>query len=157
MQALPLARTVFPALELEDWRDYTHQHIRPPTSGLVGVQDDHGYFHGLFGYRVRREVLGATLDVEWAAAINLLERSEAAATLVREIETVAAQLDCPGVQVRLLPGQRRLRRWLERNGHSLAGVILEKPLPPTRHAVAHRSHEMPAVRRGTPYLVRQPS
>jgi hypothetical protein len=129
-QVLPLARSLLPALELEAWLAFARARIdRMPSGGIMGVQDRRGYFHGLLGFEVRGDLLdGTVLDVGWATATDLLNRAGAAAVLSRELEAMAARLNCAGVQVRLRPEQQHLRRWLEDEGHVLRSLILEKPV-----------------------------
>ena len=129
-QALPLVRSLIPALELEAWAAFAHAHIEgAPARGIVGVRDGHGYFHAIFAYHVRSEILhGQVLDVTWATTIDLLDPAGAVGVLIREFEALAGRLGCTRVQVRLQPMQRRLRRRLEAEGFVLPSVVLEKPL-----------------------------
>src|SRR5579872_6822274 len=87
-QLYPLVRSLVPELELDGWLLFARRHIEgPETAGIVGVRDERGYFHGLFGYQVRYDVrTGPTLDVGLAMAVNLLDRTGAGAVLVRAIE-----------------------------------------------------------------------
>jgi len=127
-QVFPLAQSLVPHLDLEGWLAFAHRAIAAAGSGgIIGLRDDLGYFHGFFGYFVRHDGLGGpVLAIEHAAAMDLLDRAGSAAVLAQEIESVAAQLGCADVHVHLRPAQRRLRRLLEAEGHTLRGIVLEK-------------------------------
>ncbi len=130
-QAFPLARALVPELDLPSWLAFVRKRAGgSATRGLIGVRDDDGYFHGLYGYEVRYDLTdGATLDIDLAIAMELLDRAGAAAVLMDEIQERARRLDCNAVHVHLKPHQRRLRRWFEAEGHSLQSVTLAKPAP----------------------------
>jgi len=134
-QVYPLVRSLVPELELDSWLSFARRHIEgPETAGIVGVRDERGYFHGLFGYQVRHDVLtGPTLDVGLAMAVNLLDRTGAGAVLVRSIEALAVTLGCAATQIRLSVEQRQLRRWLEGEGHALRCVVLAKAVAAERN------------------------
>ena len=127
-QVLPLARSLQPALELDAWSAFARRRIDGmPRSGIIGLQDQRGYFHGLLAYQVRDELVGGrTLAVDWTTSIQLFGEAHAATLLVRELDALADRLECAAIEIRLKPGQRRLRQWLQRAGHTLQGVVLEK-------------------------------
>jgi hypothetical protein len=128
-QAFPLARALVSNLDLEAWLAFARRRSGDTdTGGIVGVCDERGYFHGLFGYEVRQDLAqGTTLAIDMAIAMELLDRGGAAAVLIGEIDGIAAKLGCRAVHVRLRPEQRGLRRGLERAGHQVQGIILGKP------------------------------
>ncbi len=128
-QVFPLARALVPELDLPSWLAFARKRAGTSTSrGLIGMRDDDGYFHGLYGYEVRHDLSdGATLDVDLAIALELLDRAGAAALLLDEIDARARRLGCNAVHVHLKPHQRRLRRCFEGDGHSLQSVMLAKP------------------------------
>jgi hypothetical protein len=134
-QIFPLAQSVMPDLALEAWLAFAHQRIGAPPSGggIVGIRDARGYFHGLFDYRARRDLMDGTptLDVGLATAIDLFDRFGAAFVLVRELEAIATKIGCIAIQVHLRPEQRRFRRWLEREGHGMDAIVMRKALAPT--------------------------
>jgi hypothetical protein len=127
-QVLPLARSLLPALELDAWSSFARRRIGGmPDSGIIGLQDRRGYFHGLLGYEVRNDLLGGRiLAVDWATSMELFGNADAVALLARELDAMATRLGCAGIEIRLKPEQRRLRRWLEREGHTLQSVVIEK-------------------------------
>ena len=125
-QAFPLARALMPQLDLTAWLEFARRRAgKPAARGIVAVRDDRGYFHGLFSYEVRHALgEGATLEVDVAIAMELLDRSGPAAVLLDEIDVLAARLGCAAVQVRLRPDQRRLRRWFEALGYAIQDVAM---------------------------------
>ena len=127
-QVFPLAQSLVPSLDLSDWLAFAHREIAAVgTGGIVGLRDERGYFYGLFGYRVRHDILGGpALAIEFAAVMDLLDHAGPAAVLAREIEAIATRLGCADVHVHLRPEQRRLRRLLKGHGHNLRGFVLEK-------------------------------
>jgi hypothetical protein len=126
VQVFPLVRSVAPDLELAAWQGFARRYIGESSAGgIVGIRDERGYFHGLFGYRVRAGLSGGkTLEVDWATAMELLDRTGPAPMLIEAIEAIAARLDCAELLIHLKPGQRRLRRWFEGVGHSVQAVVL---------------------------------
>ena len=126
VQVFPLVRSVVPDLELEAWRAFARRYTGAASAGgIIGIRDERGYFHVVFGCRVRPGLSGgSTLEVTWATAMELLDRTGPAPILIEAIEATAARLDCAEIQVHLKPEQRRPRRWFEGVGHSVQAVIL---------------------------------
>ena len=68
-------------------------------------------------------------DKELPFASNaLFDFVETAAALTSEIDGLGRKLGCRGVQVRLRPDQRWLRRWFERHAYEIRAVTFAKPL-----------------------------
>ncbi len=126
VQVFPLVRSVVPDLDLEAWQSFARRYTGDISAGgIIGIRDERGYFHGVFGCRVRPGLSGgSTLEVSWATALELLDRAGPAPMLIEAIEATAARLDCAEIQVHLKPEQRRLRRWFEGVGHSVQAVVL---------------------------------
>lgn len=128
VQIFPLARALAPELDLDAWRRFARRRSNEPdVRGIIGIRDTLGYFHALFDYEIRQDVTARpTLEIGLAVALDLLDGASSTTILMNEIDALAARLGCHAVHVRLRPNQRRLRRSLERDGHSLQSIVLGK-------------------------------
>lgn len=140
-QAFPLIQTIVPSISLEHWSDFVRLVNRPQApqarqAGIMTVQSERGYIHGLFCYTVGVDLRhGPVLSIENFVALDLVERELAVKALVNAMEKMAHRLDCRAIHVHLpdelvLPPESR--QWLlsifERAGHTVETVRLCKHL-----------------------------
>lgn len=149
-QAFPLVQSAIPGLTLEDWRRYARQlearrgAATPYEAGIVTIQSEQGYIHGLFSYVVEPDLRHSrVLSIENFVALDLVEREAAAAAVFKAMEEVAANLDCRAIHVHLPDMRERtsgdgdwLVQLLRREGHETETIRLCKPFD---HAALRRA------------------
>jgi hypothetical protein len=140
-QAFPVIQTIVPSITLEHWNDFVHllthdDACQGRQAGIMTVQSERGYIHGLFCYTVGVDIHhGPVLSIENFVALDLVERELAIKALVNAMEKIAHRLDCHAIHVHLpdelvLPPESR--QWLlsifEGAGHRVETVRLCKHL-----------------------------
>lgn len=158
-QAFPVVQTLVPELDIDRWRAYAllmlgNEAAAPapdielfqcsilPTRGIVTVQNDHDYIHGLFSYR-RIESLrhGTLLFVENFIVVDLFRQRESADTLLQAIDHVAGVLKCGAIHTGLPDNYDNLPAYcswvldcFRAAGHSVETLVLCKQNRPAAGA-----------------------
>ncbi|WP_044560169.1 hypothetical protein [Azospirillum sp. B4] len=135
-QAYALMRPFYPDLTVERWRDHAQALLAPGSrGGIVTVQLDHRYMHGLFSYLVVPDLdhrLG--LQVDLFVALDLFDPEGANDALLAEMDRIARQHGCDAIHVTLPDRQAaKTRPSLSRfhaQGHVPEGRRLCKHLTP---------------------------
>jgi len=151
VQAFPLVRTMWPALTLDHWTNYVRSVTAPDgnspdgTQGIISIENERGYIHGLFSYGVTHDVRhGSVLSIEDVIALDLVEGKSAIRALVETMEEVARDLGCRAIHVHMPEALMRSvatcvadsanRHWLldsfERAGHRIETLCLCKRVSP---------------------------
>jgi len=110
-QAFPVVRAILPELAVERWRAFAAALLdraqgAPAASvspaGIMTVQNERGYIHGLFSYSAHEHLHhGRILTVENFVVLDLFNLSGAAAELLRAMDTVARGLGCSAIHTNL--------------------------------------------------------
>jgi hypothetical protein len=143
-QAFPLIQTIAPNLTLERWNEFVQRLIDPTgpvqarRAGIVTLQSERGYIHGLFCYTVEVDLQhGHVLSVENFIALDLIEHEAAVRALFDTMEETAYDLGCHAIHVHLPEGLAAVpenRQWLlrilEGAGHAVETLRLCKHLRP---------------------------
>lgn len=127
-RALPLLRTLAPALSLAAWCDYL-RHLRlEEGGGLLVVQNAAGTLLGLAVYRQRLDLAeGLCLDSEPILVFDLLGARSVAASLAEGLERRARELGCRALHASLpADAEQPLRRAFAGQGHRLEAARLCK-------------------------------
>lgn len=140
-QAFPLVRAIAPGLDVERWRAFAGALIGRPgpsvaPSGIMTVQNDRGYIHGLFSYTRERHLHhGPILSVENFIVLDLFDPAAAASTLLRAMDGVAKALGCTAIHTNLpeqyaaLPDTRGVvLDYFRDEGHAVESLRLCKQL-----------------------------
>ncbi|MGQ9368129.1 hypothetical protein [Azospirillum sp. ST 5-10] len=140
-QAFPLVRTIAPELTVERWRAYAGAAIgrrggAAATRGIMTVQNDRGYIHGLFSYSVEENLrCGRILVVDDFIVLDLFDVAAAASTLLRSMDGLARSLSCRSIHTNFpeadhsLPGYcRTVMAFFRDEGHAAGALRLCKPV-----------------------------
>ncbi|MDP6342610.1 MAG: hypothetical protein QF578_23030 [Alphaproteobacteria bacterium] len=106
LQAYPLVRALDSALTPEQWQDHVEKAAASLKGGEAGdvmtLQTASGYIHALFVYRVLEDIThGRTLEVDHIIVFDLPGQSTAFEAIVRIMEQVARERDCPVLNIQL--------------------------------------------------------
>ena len=120
-QAFPVVQTIAPDLDVDRWRDFaaavllprelefeldttgrTDDGAVPNPRGIMTVQNDRGYIHGLFSYTVEEHLRhGRVLTVENFIVLDLFDMAGAADELLNAMDRVAEALGCTAIHTNL--------------------------------------------------------
>lgn len=106
-QAFPLIQVLAPGLDVDRWRAFAHAMIPdgapiPAPTGIISIQNGHGYIHGLFSYACTQDLChGTVLAVENVIVLDLFDMAGAAVTLVGAVDRLAAALGCSAIHTSL--------------------------------------------------------
>jgi hypothetical protein len=159
-QAYPLLQSAFPALTLSRWtefvRNLTRAKSRPAdrAKGIMAIQSDRGYIHGLFSYSVAADLQhGRVLLVDNFVAVDLVASDSAVQALRQVMEEVATRLDCQAIRLHAAGAGNGLAAALSEQGrafgnggHWLESVCYSRDLS---------GHEPPSPRRATVHPLRR--
>lgn len=105
-QAYPLVQTVSDDISLEKWHAYADAYLkRGPKDGLgekgiISVENEQGYIHGLLGFRVDMTLRwGRTLMCEHLIALHLVNAEPIITSIIDKMDTLARDLKCEGIHV----------------------------------------------------------
>ena len=100
-QAYPLVQTASDEISLEKWHAYAEAHLKPHRKGGIGergivcVENEQGYIHGLLGFRVDMTLRwGRTLICEHLIALHLLNAEPIITTIIEKMDSLARDLEC---------------------------------------------------------------
>jgi hypothetical protein len=122
-EAFPLVSVVHRNLSEDAWSEYAAAFVEYPTNGhgngIMTVQSDVGYIHGLSAYNTKSDLhRGSILQVENFVVMDLFGAKRVAKMLLEALEGVAKSRECRCMSLTLL--DPRMRRWLrEAKGPSL--------------------------------------
>ncbi|TWB75124.1 hypothetical protein FBZ87_104223 [Nitrospirillum amazonense] len=106
-QAYALMRPFYPDLTVERWRDHAQALLAPGSrGGIVTVQLDHRYMHGLFSYLLVPDLdhrLGLQVDV--FVALDLFDPEGAGDALLAEMDRIARRHGCDAIHITLPDSQ----------------------------------------------------
>ncbi len=143
-QAFAVFQTVSGACTLDRWRSYAGSRletlgaVRDGGAGIVSVENERGYIHGLFAYRVDLDPrCGRVLDCDNLIALHLVNPRPVLGTLMQAMETLARERRCEALHVRVGhtdPAGQSPRSTqvdsLEQAGLALESIALCKKLGP---------------------------
>ncbi|MDE1149216.1 MAG: hypothetical protein PW843_21865 [Azospirillaceae bacterium] len=146
-QAYALMRPFYPGLTVERWREHATALLAPvgrgananaPLGGIVTVQLDHRYMHGLFSYLVVPDLDHRRgLQVDVFVALDLFDPVAAADALLAEMDRLAQFHGCDAIHITLPDQQEAAHPSLARfraRGHVPEGRRLCKHLVPVAAA-----------------------
>ena len=162
-QAFPVVQTIAPDLDVERWRDFAaailsvhelefedkstgrKEAAEPRPRGIMTVQNERGYIHGLFSYTVEEHLRhGRVLDVENFIVLDLFDMAGAADELLNAMDRLAEDLGCTAIHTNLPDDYSSLPdycNWLltcfRESGHEVETlrlckrmIDLDSPAPP---------------------------
>ncbi|MEE8535718.1 MAG: hypothetical protein V3S45_06690 [Kiloniellales bacterium] len=112
-EAFPLVSVFHRDLSEDAWSEYAAAFVELPENGhgIMTVQSDAGYIHGLSAYHVKFELRrGAVLQVENFVVMDLFGAKRVAKMLLHALEGVARSRHCHCMSLTLL--DPRMRRWM---------------------------------------------
>ena len=134
-QAYPLVQSASGDLALEKWRSYAGTRTAPGGvipdggGGVISVESDQGYIHGLFDYRIDVDLhCGRTLVCENVVALDLLNAKPVLAALFDAMDSLAKEHRCQAVHVSVPQADTALVQSLRDVGHAVRSVGLCKRL-----------------------------
>jgi hypothetical protein len=102
-QTLPLIRATWPGVDLATWRSYVQffsGQAAPKVSGVNGLCDGAGCYHGLYAYQLERDLLlGPVLAVHLFTATDITNSPRIVEALLDTAE--ARAFDSGGVAMRV--------------------------------------------------------
>lgn len=155
-QAFPVVRAIIPDLAVERWRAFASTRITdsdsvapaeaPDPTGIMTVQNEHGYIHGLFSYTVEEHLRhGRVLAADNFIALDLFDVESAAHALLQAMDRVARGLGCAAIHTNLpenytaLPDYcTSLLGYFRGQGHAVETLRLCKTLDRTNDNAAAR-------------------
>ena len=139
-QAFPVIQTLTD-LSLQRWHQYATLRLasresNPESAGIVAIENDRGYIHGLFGYRTDFDLkCGRVLLCEYLVALGMLDSGPIFERLVSTMEDIARDRDCRAIHVRVplgsfsaSDGSTKLTNLLQTAGHTAETMELCRPL-----------------------------
>lgn len=146
-QAFPLIQTVAPALDIDRWRRFAAVWIEDPArrrtagdrtaAGIMTVQSERGYIHGLFTYMVTEHLRhGRTLEADNFIVVDLFNTAGAAGALLRAMDQLARTLGCQAIHTNLP------ERYVDR----LDGQVIGLGRSPTVGCFGSAGHRIETVR-----------
>ncbi len=136
-QAFPLIQTAFPAVSLEDWRDFATPLARaqgPADGGIITVISEQGYIVGLCCYRVAQDLRhGAVLLANHFLILDLFDQQAVVRALADAVESLARERRCTAIHTSLPEtGVKGADDWLVRilrsRGHRVESLRMCKLL-----------------------------
>ncbi len=136
-QAFPLIQTAFPAVSLEDWRDFATPLARaqgPADGGIITVVSEQGYIVGLCCYRVAQDFQhGAVLMADYFLILDLFDQNAVVRALADAVESLARERRCTAIHTSLPEtGVKGTNNWLARilrsRGHRVESLRMCKLL-----------------------------
>ncbi|HYD67496.1 hypothetical protein [Azospirillum sp.] len=127
-QAYPLVRAIAPDLPVERWRSFATALTgasAPPgaPAGIMTVQNDRGYIHGLFSYAVKEDLrFGRILSVDNFVVLDLFNVSDAASSLLQTMEDLGRTLHCTAIHTNL----RECYAGTPAHGHPMLGFFRDE-------------------------------
>ncbi len=119
-QAFPLIQIAFPAVSLEDWRDFATPLARaqgPADDGIITVVSEQDYIVGLCCYRVTQDLRhGAVLLANHFLILDLFGQQAVVRALADAVESLAREWCCTAIHTSLpATGVKGAENWLVRN------------------------------------------
>lgn len=144
-QAFPVVRAIHPDLGVERWRAFAAAMLdqtqgaagpRMPRRGIMTVQNERGYIHGLFSYATEENLHhGRILAVDNFIVHDLFNLPGAAAALLRAMDGIARGLGCTAIHTNLPQAYSTSVNYcnpvlncFREEGHALETLRLCKPL-----------------------------
>lgn len=136
-QAFPLIQTAFPAVGLEDWRDFATPLASakgPADGGIIIAVSEQGYIVGLCCYRVARDLQhGAVLMADPFVALDLYDPQAVVRALADAVESLARERRCTAIHTSPSgTGVKGADAWLIRilrnRGHRFESLMMCKLL-----------------------------
>ncbi len=137
-QAYPLLALSGSGLDPERWRSLALALLAeaaPPPAGIMTLQSEQGYIHGLFRFRVVAEPGGRTLRIDDLYGLDFFDRSLARA-LNEVLDGLAREYTCVAIDVTLPSAAREseLHRRLRDVGYDATAGSLRKASGQARNA-----------------------
>ncbi|MCP4330126.1 MAG: hypothetical protein GY791_17015 [Alphaproteobacteria bacterium] len=104
-RAYPLIQAAFADLSLEDWTRFARiqiEDVRLPrvNSGIVAVENESGYLHGLFSFKIVDDgLVGRVLNCDHFVVLELLPIGEPLAKLVSAANRLGRDNNCVQVHI----------------------------------------------------------
>ena len=105
-QAYPLVQTVSEEVSLKKWHAYADAYLNRGSKGSIGesgivcVENEQGYIHGLLGFRVDMTLRwGRTLICEHLIALHLVNAEPIITTIIEKMDALARDLECEAIHV----------------------------------------------------------
>ena len=102
-QAYPLVQTASEDISLEKWHAYADAHLKRSSTGekgIVCVENEQGYIHGLLGFRVDMTLRwGRTLICEHLIALHLVNAEPIITAIIDKMDILARDLKCEAIHV----------------------------------------------------------
>jgi hypothetical protein len=136
-QAFPLIQIAFPALSLEDWRDFAAPLASAPgqaDGGIITVVSEQGYIVGLCCYRVAQDFQhGAVFMTDLFLIFDLCGQKAVVHALTDAVESLARERRCTAIHTSLPEtGVKGADNWLVRilrsRGHRVESLRMCKLL-----------------------------
>ena len=137
-QALPLIQSIWPGVNLADWRNFAQCYYSPLASGATGIlalRDATGTICGVVAHALGRDLrAGAILQADLFAASDLANSRWTVQALLDATDAQAASLGCSELAIRISKEQARLALHLSRLDFTSERVLFWKRtgLPPIR-------------------------
>lgn len=143
-QAFPLIQSAVPHLTLERWNGFVDLVAKLASgaerrqAGIMTIQNNRGYIHGLFSYTVEASLHhGRVLSIDNFVAFDMVDRDKAIEAMFEAMDDIAYGLGCQAIHVRLPErvatppnGRQGLLRKFEEANHRIETVGLCKDLRP---------------------------
>jgi hypothetical protein len=104
-QAFPLIQIAFPAVSLEDWRNFAAPPARAQgqaDGGIITVISEQGYIVGLCCYRVAQDLRhGAVLLANHFLILDLFDQQAVVRALADAVESLARERRCTAIHTSL--------------------------------------------------------
>ncbi len=136
-QAFPLIQIAFPAVSLEDWRDFATPPARAQgqvDGGIITVDSEQGYIVGLCCYRVAQDLRHrAVLLANHFLILDLIGQQAVGRALADAVESLARNRRCTAIHTSLPEaGVKGADDWLVRilrsRGHRVESLRMCKLL-----------------------------
>ena len=105
-QAYPLVQTASEEISLEKWHAYADAYLKRAPKGSIGdtgivcVENEQGYIHGLLGFRVDMTLRwGRTLICEHLIALHLVNAEPIITAIIEKMDVLARDLKCEAIHV----------------------------------------------------------
>lgn len=143
-QAFPLIQAAFPAVSLEDWRDFATplaQAPGPADGGIITVVSEQGYIVGLCCYRVAQDLRhGAVLLADHFLVLDLFGQKAVVRALADAVDSLARERRCTAIHTSLPEtGVKGADSWLVQilrsRGHRVESLRMCKLLAGAAYSV----------------------
>ena len=122
-------------LSLGQWVRYAREHLQgihiqnERCRGIVTIESEDGYIHGLFLYTVDRDLKrGRSLRCEHVIALDLFHGEKVAASILDAIQALAREHDCGAISISVQFRNGPFHAMLEHTGHSKDLIVFRKPV-----------------------------